>query len=66
MSADRRIAFGVMARPTGLRMVMRDALSEGVERLEDESYEVVARGGSVYGFWIQDLANSLAEEANRI
>lgn len=55
-----------MARPMGLRMVMREAMSDGAEQLEDESYEIVSRGGTVYGFWIQDLANSLAEEANRI
>lgn len=66
MSVDRRITFGVMARPMGLRMVMREAMSDGAEQLEDESYEIVSRGGTVYGFWIQDLANSLAEEANRI
>jgi hypothetical protein len=66
MSADRRIAFGILSRPTGLRMAMGVALEEGAERLQDESYEITSHGGMVYGFWVMDLANQLELEASRL
>lgn len=63
MAEDRKLAFHIISRPDGLRAAMIDCYNEGADRLEDEAYEVTAHGGTIYGFWIQDLANALRMEA---